>query len=86
MLEDNGHREEEKERQKICPFLNKYCITERCALHVKITQQRGHIAQTVSLCAINTFGVLLSEINAKTGTGGRQEKIILPGGLRPGQG
>lgn len=80
MVEDNGSKDGIKVAVKWCPFLDKYCIQERCALHSEITRSMGGLAQKITLCALNAVGMFLAEINQKTHVPPPQ-KINLPPGL-----
>lgn len=77
MVENNGDKEA---KTKVCPFLNEYCITDRCALHTEITRNIGGLMQKSTLCGFNAIGLLLSEINAKTQP--PQPRISMPHILR----
>ena len=64
MAEGNGHKEN---KVKWCPFLNEYCIGDRCAIHMEVTKSVAPgMAQKAGLCGFNALGMILSEINVKT--------------------
>lgn len=79
-MADNGHKDEEV-KTKWCPFLNEYCIKDRCALHTELQKQMGGMMQKMGLCGLNALGMILSEINAKT-MPPQPPKITLPSGLK----
>ena len=63
---DNGQNEGVDVKQRWCPFLNEYCLGERCALHSELTRVSGGIPQKIGLCAFNAAVMMLSELNHKT--------------------
>lgn len=78
MAGGNGH---EEVKTLWCPFLNAWCIKERCAVHTEVTKSVGGMMQKGGICGFNALGMILSEINAKTFPP-QPQKIELPGGLR----
>ena len=78
MAGDNG---QEGDIVKWCPFLNEYCIKERCAIHTGVTKSIGGLQQKAALCGFNAMSMILSQINARTAPP-QPQKIELPGGLR----
>ena len=79
MAEGNGH---EEAKVKWCPFLNEYCIGERCAIQTEVIKSFNGLQHKAILCGFNALGMILSEINAKT-VPPQAQKISLPSGLRP---
>lgn len=77
----NGHNDEPIEpKVKWCPFLNEYCIRERCALHTPTFRRTSAGTVTrMDLCAFNALNTMITEINAKTIAS--QPKITLPGNI-----
>ena len=84
MTNGNGHEEEgqdkKEDRVKHCPFLNDWCIKERCALYSELRRQVGGFQQNFGACGFSAVVLILSEINQKTGIAPPQP-IKLPGGL-----
>ena len=77
MSNGNGHNEENK--VKHCPFLNEWCIKERCALYNELVRQVGGLQQRFGVCGFSAVVLILSEINQKTQVAPPQ-KIQLPVG------
>ena len=71
----NGNSESEVKKKR-CPFLNEYCIGDKCAIYTQLLQNVGGTQRTVGLCPISAFVLLISEINQKTQP--PQQKIELP--------
>ena len=65
-------------KTKMCPFLNSYCIKERCSLHSEMVRNVAGMAQKFTLCSFNAMVMMLSEINAKTQQGQPVQKIQVP--------
>ena len=65
-MNDNGEQDGIEVKTKWCPFLNEYCIGDRCARHSQLTRITGGIPQKIGLCAYNAQVMMLSELNAKT--------------------
>jgi len=64
----------EEVRKKHCPFLNDWCIKDRCALYQVMSKNQKQFG----LCAYNSMVLLLSEINAKTVAPVAKPDLILP--------
>ena len=77
MVGGNGHKDEAESKVKFCPFLDKYCIAERCAVHTEVVKAFGGVQQKMGLCGFNALGMILSEINAKTAPP-QPQRINLP--------
>lgn len=56
------------DKVKKCPFLNEYCIKEKCAIWAEMTRHQGGIGQKFGMCSFAGMMMILSEINQKTGT------------------
>ena len=74
MIENNGHKEVET---KLCPFLNKECIGEKCNLYSELIQNMAGFQKKFGLCAFNSVVLILSEMNQKA-TVNQQQKIQIP--------
>lgn len=66
MAQDKEDERENQDKVKYCPFLDKYCIKERCALYVVLTMKAGLQQQKLGACGFNAVIQILSEINQKT--------------------
>ena len=78
MTSDNGHNEVKEDKH--CPFLNNWCIKERCALFIELRQNTGGLQQKYGACSFSAAVLILSEINQKTQAPPPQ-MMRLPGGL-----
>ena len=77
MVDGNGSNDDTEVKVKWCPFINEYCLKERCALHQELTKQiGGGLMQKFGMCAFNSMVIMLSEINMKTP--GHHQNIQLP--------
>ncbi len=79
-MPDNGNKEEEK--VKTCPFLNKYCITDRCTLYTEMMRNTGGSQEKFGMCSFNATLMILSEINMKTQPPHHQIQVPDPGLFR----
>lgn len=62
-MADNGHGEV-KTDLKLCPFLNKECITEKCTVYIELRHASG--LQKIGACSFSAVALFLSEINQNT--------------------
>ena len=77
MPDGNGHT---VKKDKHCPFLNKLCIEEKCALYSELRRNAEGLQQKFGACAFNAVVLILSEINLKTQSP-QPQKVQLPQGL-----
>lgn len=75
MPDGNGH-DGDKQKVKHCPFLNEWCIRERCALYSTLSRNANGLQQKIEVCGFNAVVLILSEINQKTQI--QQQEIQLP--------
>ena len=66
MVEGNGQKDS---KVKWCPFLNEYCIAERCGLWTELVQNAGGLQRKVGMCILHALGAILSDIDVKTQKG-----------------
>ena len=72
-MDGNGSKEE---IVKHCPFLNDWCIKEKCALNAEMVKNMGGLQQKFGMCVFSAMLMLLSEINSKTPVS--QQRIEIP--------
>lgn len=68
---------EEKEKKRTCPFLNEYCIKERCEVYAEVTRNMGGLLMKSGMCPVTAILMMLSELNQKA-QGQKLQKIQLP--------
>lgn len=80
MTDNNGHNGDNQVKQ--CPFLNKECIGEKCAIYSVLMSDMVGIQKKFGTCSFNAVVMILSEINQKATI--EQQKFQLPKGLLRG--
>uniref|UniRef100_A0A6H1ZT71 Uncharacterized protein n=1 Tax=viral metagenome TaxID=1070528 RepID=A0A6H1ZT71_9ZZZZ len=56
----------EEPKVKWCPMLGKYCIGEKCAIHIEMKNVSQGMIQVIGMCSINALVKMISDINMKT--------------------
>ena len=46
--------------EKQCPFLNKPCIGDKCAIFIQVTQQTLGTKQVAGMCALPALAMIMS--------------------------
>lgn len=49
-----------EEKKKWCPFLDKYCIGEKCALRIPIQQERMGVRTQANICVFQALVMIMS--------------------------
>ena len=49
-----------EEKKKWCPFLDKYCIGEKCALLMGVQQERMGMKSQVGVCVFLALAMIMS--------------------------
>ncbi len=80
MANGNGHDDVNLTKVKRCPFLNKECIGDKCALFTELKQTAGVTQQKFGTCGFSAVVLILSEINQKTPLS-QAQGLQLPKGL-----
>lgn len=60
VVERKQEEKQEQQQPKICPFLNRPCILDECAIRVTIQQQVMGLAKTINICPFPALVMMMA--------------------------